>query len=144
MQLTGSLSNANQLAGTLSTPKTLTGMLSNVATLSGKLSNAALRGYSAYEIAVLEGYSGTEAEWLETLKGEKIELRNNNGVLEWKYETDSAWTELIDLTAINDYDLLFDKPSIDGVVLSGDRDLSEDYMRNENALTNMEIEALFR
>ena len=30
---------------------------------------------SAYGLAVKHGFSGTEEEWLETLKGEKIELR---------------------------------------------------------------------
>lgn len=142
--LNGQLSNAPNLKGQLSPVSRLLGALSNPEALAGKLSNVALRGYSAYDIAVLEGYEGTEEEWLESLKGEKLEIRNNNGVLEWKYETDSDWTELIDLTIINDYDLLFDKPSIDGVVLSGDRDLSEDYLRNENALTNLEIEALLQ
>ena len=29
------------------------------------------RGYSAYDIAVLEGFAGTEAEWVESLKGAK-------------------------------------------------------------------------
>ena len=29
------------------------------------------KGYSAYEIAVLNGFSGTEEEWLASLKGEK-------------------------------------------------------------------------
>ncbi|MCI6378707.1 MAG: hypothetical protein MR842_13280 [Clostridiales bacterium] len=28
------------------------------------------RGYSAYEIAVQHGFSGTEAEWVQSLKGE--------------------------------------------------------------------------
>ena len=32
---------------------------------------AELRGYSAYEVAVLEGFIGTEEEWLASLKGEK-------------------------------------------------------------------------
>ena len=30
-----------------------------------------LRGYSAYEIALIYGYKGTEEEWLASLKGEK-------------------------------------------------------------------------
>lgn len=153
MQLNGNLPGPGQLKGSLSTPKVLRGMVSGAASLSGKISNATLQGYSAYDIAVMEGYVGTEEEWLASLKGEdgedgtpgeKIEVRNNDGVLEWKYESDISWNELIDLTIINDYDLLFDKPSLDGVELSGDRDLSEDYLRNENALTNMEIEALLQ
>ena len=32
-----------------------------------------LRGYSAYEVAVLEGFEGTEEEWLASLKGEQGE-----------------------------------------------------------------------
>lgn len=30
-----------------------------------------IRGHSAYQVAVNEGFAGTEAEWLESLKGEK-------------------------------------------------------------------------
>ena len=37
--------------------------------ITGRLSIA--RGYSAYEIAVLEGFEGTEEEWLLSLKGTK-------------------------------------------------------------------------
>ena len=40
--------------------------------LRGKINKLnTLRGYSAYEVAVLEGFVGTEEEWLATLKGEK-------------------------------------------------------------------------
>lgn len=28
-----------------------------------------VRGYSAYQVAVMNGFEGTEAEWLESLKG---------------------------------------------------------------------------
>lgn len=37
-----------------------------IGTLGGQL----VRGFSAYELAVQNGYQGTEAEWLESLKGE--------------------------------------------------------------------------
>jgi hypothetical protein len=141
--LNGQLSSGAKLSGSLSEPiRFLSGMLSNPDTLAGKLSNAALRGYSAYDIAVLGGYTGTEEEWLETLKGERIELRNNNGTLQWKYETETDWIDLIDLVAMNDYEMLINKPMIDSIVLSGNRDLSLSYVRNTNALTNMEIESL--
>lgn len=42
-------------------------------TLKGKLSGLpdTIRGYSAYEVAVLNGFKGTEEEWLASLKGEK-------------------------------------------------------------------------
>ena len=39
--------------------------------LYGTLASELLRGYSAYNIAVMEGYEGTVDEWLESLKGEK-------------------------------------------------------------------------
>ena len=35
------------------------------------------RGYSAYEIAKQQGFEGTEAEWLESLKGEKGEASDD-------------------------------------------------------------------
>ena len=41
-------------------------------TLNGKINRLyELRGYSAYEIAVINGFKGTEAEWLASLKGDK-------------------------------------------------------------------------
>lgn len=43
-------------------------------TLRGKINRLhELRGYSAYEVAVINGFEGTEEEWLESLKGEKGE-----------------------------------------------------------------------
>jgi len=151
--LTGQLSDVTPLTATLSEPGELDGVvgtvgmlratLANMESLSGSLSNDVLRGMSAYEVAVAAGFVGTEEEWLESLKGEKIEIRNNGGVLEWKYENDLVWQTLVDLTTVNDYELLMNKPSIDGEILSGNRDLSEDYVRNENSLTNLEIEELF-
>ena len=142
MSLVGTLSTASNMTGTLSPPQILSAMVSDATRFTGKLSNSTLRGYSAYDIAVLEGYTGTEEEWLETLKGERIELRNNNGILQWKYETETDWIDLIDLVAMNDYEMLINKPMIDSIVLSGNRDLSLSYVRNTNALTNMEIESL--
>lgn len=142
MSLVGTLSTASNMTGKISPPQILSGIVSDATRLTGKLSNSTLRGYSAYDIAVLEGYTGTEEEWLETLKGERIELRNNNGTLQWKYETEIDWIDLIDLVAMNDYEMLINKPMIDSIVLSGNRDLSLSYVRNTNALTNMEIESL--
>ena len=41
-------------------------------TLSGKINKLVeLRGYSAYEVAVLNGFEGTEEEWLASLQGAK-------------------------------------------------------------------------
>ena len=142
--LNGQMSPEFELTGMLSAPiQALAGALSNPDVVQGKLTNAVLRGLSAYDIAVAYGgYSGTEEEWIESLKGDRIELRNNGGVIEWKYEADIVWKELINLIIINDYENCINKPMIDNIILSGNRDLSEDYVRNENALTNMEIERL--
>lgn len=47
----------------------LTGKI-NGKTVRGKINRLyELRGYSAYEVAVLNGFAGTEEEWLESLKG---------------------------------------------------------------------------
>ena len=131
------------LRGTLSAPSNLQGTVSEpLQIMSGVLANSALRGYSVYDIAVLNGYTGTEEEWLESLKGEKLQIRNNDGLIQWKYETDVNWTDLIDLVSDRDYEKLINKPMLDNIVLSGNRDLSVNYVRNENALTNLEIENL--
>ena len=146
--LSGQLSDNQdlELFGTLSSPlQVLSGALANPETLSGSLSNAILRGYSAYQIAVMAGYEGTVEEWLDSLAADKIEIRNNNGIIEYKYESQSSWTVLIDLTAYsNDYNVLINKPSLDGDVLIGDRDLTEKYVQNINALSNMELEELLQ
>ncbi len=145
MPLVGSLSKPSSLVGSLSSPRKLSGSVSKVPGFSGKLSNVTLRGYSAYDLAVLAGFEGTEEEWLASLRAERIEMRNNDGVLEYKYENEDTWTELIDLrVTMGDYENLINRPSIDGTLLSGDRDLSEDYLRNDRALTNLEIEELLQ
>ena len=46
----------------------LQGTLSKENELKGNLANETLRGYSAYEVAVLNGFKGSEQEWLESLK----------------------------------------------------------------------------
>lgn len=52
MSLTGSMKSDYKLVGTL------TGL-------------DFIRGYSAFEVAVINGFRGTEEEWLASLKGEK-------------------------------------------------------------------------
>lgn len=50
----------------------LKGSAESGGTLRGKLNHLhELRGYSAYEVAVINGFNGTEEEWLASLKGEK-------------------------------------------------------------------------
>lgn len=59
---------SNVLKGTIATEGTMKG---NLATVYGKDGEDGTNGKSAYEIAVDNGFEGTEAEWLESLKGEK-------------------------------------------------------------------------
>ena len=50
----------------------INGIAESVIKLKGSLSLPdAIRGKSAYEIAVMHGFKGTEEEWLASLKGEK-------------------------------------------------------------------------
>lgn len=145
MYLSGSLSDASKLTGTLSSPQVFSGIVLGAQHMSGTLSNATLRGMSAFEIAqTVGGFTGTEEDWLESLRAKKLEIRNNNARIEYKYENETQWTLLIDLSYQHDYLQLENKPSLDGRVLIGNRDLSTDYVLNTNALTNLEIEALLR
>ena len=58
---------SNVLKGTIATDGTVKG---NLATVFGKDGDDGANGKSAYEIALDNGFEGTEAEWLESLKGE--------------------------------------------------------------------------
>lgn len=49
-----------------------------VGTLGGQL----VRGFSAYEIAVLNGFKGTEEEWLATLKDGTCEATFDAGEMQ--------------------------------------------------------------
>lgn len=59
---------------------------------------------SAYTIAVKHGFAGTEEEWIEALKGEKIELRYQDATqqIQYKYETEDTWKPLVSLTAFSE------------------------------------------
>lgn len=54
--------------------------------LFGTLTGSLVRGYSAYEIAVMNGFEGTEEEWITSLMGDKGDP--GEGVL--KYVKDDA------------------------------------------------------
>lgn len=60
--VTGTVAKSGKLKGTVATKSTLNGILQAVYGSDGE---------SAYEIALRNGFEGTEAEWLESLKGEK-------------------------------------------------------------------------
>lgn len=65
---------------------------------------------TAYGLAVKRGYKGTLDEWLASLqgqKGDKVELRNLDGMIQWRWIPDSGadeegageWQDLIDISA---------------------------------------------
>ena len=60
--VTGTVAKSGKLKGTVATISTLNGIMQAVYGSDGE---------SAYEIALRNGFEGTEAEWLESLKGEK-------------------------------------------------------------------------
>ena len=60
-------------------------------------------GKSAYEIAKEAGFTGTADEWLESLKAEaakNIELSANATHILWKYENETEWKNLIELSLL--------------------------------------------
>lgn len=76
-------------------------------------------GKSAYEIAKDNGFVGSEDDWLDSLKGEKgdngsnganglngkeIVLRVTSTTIQWKYDTDTEWIDLIALSSLKGKD----------------------------------------
>lgn len=153
-RITGELYNPSpKVSGTLSSSgKKLQGSVSKQSDVVGNLSGVGIRGYSAYELAVKNGYVGTEQQWLEDLKGEKVQLQQEDNKIYWKYEDDANWIFLIDLAQVNDYNVLTNKPLINGFELKEDVSLDEigaqpagKYVNAEDVevLTNEEIEKMF-
>lgn len=99
-----------------------------------------LTGKSAYEIAVDNGYEGTEKEWLESLVGVSgltpyIGINGNW----WLGEEDTG------TPAAGDYEVIDNKPSINGVELSGDLTLKDLNIFSEiNEITEEDIMDLFK
>ena len=76
-------------------------------------------GKSAYEIAKDNGFVGSEDDWLDSLKGEKgdsgsnganglngkeVVLRVTSTMIQWKYDTDTEWNDLIPLNSLKGKD----------------------------------------
>lgn len=80
----------------------------------------ALEGKSAYEVAVDNGFEGTEAEWLKSLigiSGLTPHIGANGNW--WLGEEDTG------AAAVADYEKIENKPTINGVELSGDLTLED-------------------
>jgi hypothetical protein len=54
-----------------------------------------------YKLALESGYTGTYEEWLESIKGDYIELSVTSTHIVWKYASESAWRNLIELSKLS-------------------------------------------
>ncbi len=64
-------------------------------------------GLSAYQLAMLGGFEGTLAQWLATVTGRNVELRNNGTWIQWRpqdTENPQAWQNLIELATLKGAD----------------------------------------
>lgn len=74
----GTAQSKNELIGTLQDDSKLNGNLKAGGSLKGgAVAVFGKDGKSAYEVAVKNGFKGTEAEWLESLVGEKGDTGNS-------------------------------------------------------------------
>lgn len=63
--------------------------------------------YRIYQLAQNSGYEGTYEEWLDSIKGEKgdnIELRVENGYIQWKATGETTWKNLISIEDLKGHD----------------------------------------
>lgn len=102
------------IIGQMEKLENLTGTLSSPNTLNGILSNA-------------------------TLRGAKVELRIENTTLQYKYEDEDVWRDLIDLNTI-DYEGLSNLPTLNGNLLTGE--LSELFMLPGDEISAQELNAI--
>ena len=98
----------------------------------------ALSGKSAYEIAVDNGFEGTEKEWLDSLVGV-------SGITPHIGENKNWWigdvdTEVSAVGEDTDYELISNKPSLNGVELVGNMNLKDIGI---SAMTTEQIDNLF-
>lgn len=70
----GKMSYVGELNGKLSKPDRLTGVISEEKRFSGSLSNQILRGYSVYDLAVLNGFDGTLDDFIDSLHGKSVDV----------------------------------------------------------------------
>ena len=75
------------------------------------------------------------------VRRQAVQFRVYNRVLQWKYEQDTEWTDLIELNNM-DYEELFNLPTLNGKVIKGE--IGSDVISSDDFLTNMEIEDLLQ
>lgn len=93
---------------------TLTGYLAPIHTLTGYLANA-------------------------TLRGVPVELRVSGTVLQWKYEDEETWKDLINLSNL-DYEQLQNLATINGVEFKGE--MADYILTPDDFLTNAEVDEI--
>ena len=54
-----------------------------------------------YNLAVESGYEGTYEEWLESIKGDYIEISVTATHIIWKYKSETMWKNLIELSKLS-------------------------------------------
>ena len=99
------------IQGLMNNLENLSGTLSSPENLTGKLSNT-------------------------TLRGESIQLRVFDGMLQYKYESDTAWTDLVDINTL-DYSRMSNLPTINGVEIRGE--IASQILTPEDEMTAEEI-----
>ena len=53
-----------------------------------------------YEIVKANGFEGSFEEWMQSLQGDQVELRAENGFIQWRYSDGREWVNLIPLTEL--------------------------------------------
>lgn len=77
--ITGKINKEQEIYGKINNHQSIQGKIDGSQEVCGIISNTILRGYSAYDVAILNGYKGTEEEWLASLHG-KDGIDGINGV----------------------------------------------------------------
>ena len=135
----GSISPKKNIQGVLTPQKNISATINDSSLqLTGKLSNTTLRGYSAYDVAVLYGgFEGTEEEWLASLKGETgadgtsvdVEIVSNteNEYILRFIAGDYSFTtpNLKAVIETINYEDINNKPQIESIPLTGDKSFSD-------------------
>lgn len=89
---------------TASTTTTTTTLPSTDTTVSTTQSQLEVRLLSIYQLAVSSGsFTGTYEEWLESVRGpagREIALRVSGGFVQWQYAGETAWNDLVALSAL--------------------------------------------
>ena len=71
-----------------------------------------------------------------TLRGVPVELRMSSTTLQWKYEDEETWKDLINLSHL-DYEQLLNLATINGVEFKGE--MSDYILTPNDFLTNAEV-----